>query len=162
MVWYMIDPRCSVLAPDPIPTTGLSMTRQMDPSLSHATLALCAFAHSGGGQATETGQSAHAAAPLARAAQHLVERLGRVETRLTRQAQDAFADAVALHLVRAGGDSDDAAVEVVQRRLLALLVALGPRQRRAPAHFETEAGPDRRVHAGGQLGVGGDGVVGFG
>ena len=66
-----------------------------------------------------------------------------VEARLAGQAEDALADAVALHLVGAGGDGDLTAVEVVDGRLLGVVVALRPGQRLAAADLQREAGPDR-------------------
>src|SRR4051794_30564084 len=59
--------------------------------------------------------SADLPAPFAGLAEHLAERLRRVEARLARQAEHPLADAVALHLVGAGGDGDLATVEVVER-----------------------------------------------
>src|SRR5690242_15103111 len=112
------------------------------------------------GNEERTGASADAPAPVARTLQHFVERFRRVEAWLARQPEHALADAVALHLVGAGGDRDHASIEIVDGGLAGIVVTLRPCQRLGSAYFEGKPSPDRVVHACGQLAVGGHGVVG--
>src|SRR5436309_12301064 len=87
--------------------------------------------------------SADPAVPAPGLPQHLVERLGRIEAGLPGKAEDPLDDPVALHLVRPGGDRDDASVEVVEGGAARLVVPLRPCERFTTAYFERQARPHR-------------------
>src|SRR5438309_2310083 len=84
-------------------------------------------------------------------ANDLAERQVNIEGRLSRQAQDALADPIALHLVGTAGDRQNSAVEVVRRRDGTISIIGSPRNGRCSGDFQPDAGPDGVVDVRGQL-----------
>src|SRR5580700_2614472 len=135
------------VAKDLTPNYLSAATRSTGWAPQRGTVSLTAISHRA---------SPHPSVPLPGGPDHLGEGLPGVEGRFPGKAEHPLADAVALHLVGAGGDGDHAPIQVVEGRFVGSVVAGPPRQRLGAADLDGDPRPDRGIRARCKLAVGGD------